>query len=113
MNTDKIFKRIWNINGLILLIGLLIIITTQVYQFTIDLFRDEVRHEQTLDLADDNENAEKWSLGYPEKIPGSKYYLIPLESENMQVTAAAKGQSAFFRTNNGGYGTAWEASQGQ
>ncbi len=31
----------------------------------------------------------------------------------MQVTSAAKGQSAFFRTNNGGYGTAWEASQGQ
>ena len=27
----------------------------------------------------------------------------------MQVTTAAKGQSAFFRTNNGGYGTQWEA----
>ena len=29
----------------------------------------------------------------------------------MQVTQAAKGQSAFFRTNNGGYGTQWEAGQ--
>ena len=29
----------------------------------------------------------------------------------MQVTQAAKGQSAFFRTNNGGYGTKWEAQQ--
>ena len=27
----------------------------------------------------------------------------------MQVTEAAKGQQAFFRTNNGGYGTQWEA----
>ena len=27
----------------------------------------------------------------------------------MQVTAAAKGQGAFFRTNNGGYGTNWES----
>ena len=31
----------------------------------------------------------------------------------MQVTSAAKGQTAFFRTNNGGYGTAWEAGQTQ
>ena len=30
---------------------------------------------------------------------------------SMQVTEAAKGQPAFFRTNNGGYGTAWEAGQ--
>ena len=30
---------------------------------------------------------------------------------SMQVTEAAKGQKAFFRTNNGGYGTAWEAGQ--
>lgn len=29
----------------------------------------------------------------------------------MQVTDAAKGQQAFFRTNNGGYGTVWEAGQ--
>ena len=29
----------------------------------------------------------------------------------MQVTDAAKGQPAFFRTNNGGYGTAWEAGR--
>ena len=30
---------------------------------------------------------------------------------SMQVTSAAKGQMSFFRTNNGGYGTAWEAGQ--
>ena len=30
----------------------------------------------------------------------------------MQVTQAAKGQSAFFRTNNGGYGTEWDSKQG-
>ena len=30
---------------------------------------------------------------------------------SMQVTDAAKGQPAFFRTNNGGYGTAWEAGR--
>ena len=29
----------------------------------------------------------------------------------MQVTQAAKGQAAFYRTNNSGYGTAWEAAQ--
>ena len=29
----------------------------------------------------------------------------------MQVTQAAAGEKAFFRTNNGGYGTNWEAGQ--
>lgn len=30
----------------------------------------------------------------------------------MQVTQAAAGQKAFFRTNNGGYGTEWDSKQG-
>ena len=30
---------------------------------------------------------------------------------SMQVTQAANGEKAFFRTNNGGYGTNWEAGQ--
>lgn len=30
---------------------------------------------------------------------------------SMQVTEAAAGEKAFFRTNNGGYGTSWEAGQ--
>ena len=30
---------------------------------------------------------------------------------SMQVTQAAAGEKAFFRTNNGGYGTNWEAGQ--
>ena len=29
----------------------------------------------------------------------------------MQVTQAAKGQKAFYRSNNGGYGTTWQAGQ--
>ena len=29
----------------------------------------------------------------------------------MQTTEAAKGQAAFFRTNNNGYGTRWEAGE--
>lgn len=29
---------------------------------------------------------------------------------SMQVTEAAKGQTAFFKTNNSGYGVRWEAA---
>ena len=29
----------------------------------------------------------------------------------MQVTQAAKGQQAFYRSNNSGYGTEWQAGQ--
>ena len=29
---------------------------------------------------------------------------------SMQVTEAAKGQTAFYRTNNSGYGVEWEAA---
>ena len=29
---------------------------------------------------------------------------------SMQVTQAAKGQTAFYRTNNSGYGVKWEAA---
>ena len=29
----------------------------------------------------------------------------------MQVTQAAKGQQAFYRSNNGGYGTEWQAGR--
>ena len=31
---------------------------------------------------------------------------------SMQVTEAAKGQMAFYRSNNSGYGVKWEAAAG-
>ncbi len=87
MNTDKFFKRIWNINSVIILLGSLCILASLASSLARDLFRDKIMPEQTLDLAADTQNDEKWSLGYPEKIQGSKYYLIPLESEKKQVEA--------------------------
>jgi hypothetical protein len=90
MNTDKIFKRIWNINGLILLLGSISFIAILSYQLTKSIFKDDYRQQQTLDLADDVADEEKWSLGYPQEIHGSEYYFIPLESENRKVEEKSK-----------------------
>ena len=95
MNIDKIFKKIWQINGLFILLGLILIFAIIIFEFTNNLFRDEFRQEQTLDLANDDKNTEKWSLGYPEEIPGSKFYLIPLESENKHVEEKSRGMQLY------------------
>ena len=85
MNTDSFFKNIWKINGLLLFLGSISFIVIISYQLTKNIFRDNYRQEQTLDLADDATDTEKWSLGYPEEIHGNEYYFIPLESENKEI----------------------------
>jgi len=90
MKTDRFLKRIWLANGLIILLGSIALISFLTYQFTKDLFRDDIVQQQTLDLADDTKDEEKWSLGYPDKINGSKYYMLPLQSENKIVEEKTK-----------------------
>jgi len=90
MKIDKFFKWVWNINGLILLIGASILTIIIAYQLTKDFFREEARSTQTLSLAEDSKGEENWSLGYPEYIEGSDYYYLPLESDTKEVETKSK-----------------------
>ena len=85
MKSDRFFKWIWNFNGLVLFIGIIIFTIFITYQFTSTFFKDEKVEQPTLNLAEDNQNNEKWSLGYPQYVGDTDFYYIPLESEKLTV----------------------------
>lgn len=85
MKSDKFFKWIWNFNGLILFLGITLGSLFISYQLTKMFFKNDVVEQPTLNLAEDENDEEKWSLGYPNKIGETDFYYIPLESEKLTV----------------------------
>lgn len=84
MNSEKFFKWVWRLNGLILLIGVTAILVIVSYEFSKD--RNYRAPEPiVVGIAEDPEGKEKWSLGHPTHVSGTDYMLIPLESENNEV----------------------------
>jgi len=90
MKSEKFFKWVWNINGLMLLGAALLLFVFLSYQFAQESFREEHKTSQTLNLAEDSKGDKKWSLGYPEQITGSPYYYLQLESQNTEVKEVSK-----------------------
>lgn len=86
MKSEKFFKWVWNVNGLVLLIGLIITLLAVGFNFAGFLFKadNKVTH-QALNLAKDEKRQENWKLGYPRKVANSDYFYIPLESEKMTI----------------------------
>jgi len=93
MRTDKVFKWIWNINGLILLMGLILALVVISYQLSEYIFKDSPNEQPTLNLATDKDGEEKWNLGYPNRIGETGYYYVPLESEKLFVKKQSRTQS--------------------
>ena len=93
MKTDKVFKWIWNINGLILLLGLIITLFVISYQLSKDIFKDTYNWQPSLNLALNEDGEEKWSLGYPNRIGETEYYYVPLESEKLYVKKQSRVES--------------------
>jgi hypothetical protein len=85
MKSDKFFKWIWNFNGLVLFLGIVISTLFFSYQVIITFFKADRIERTTLNLAKDSKNEEKWRLGYPQKIKGTDFYYIPLQSEKLTV----------------------------
>ncbi|GHB75273.1 hypothetical protein GCM10008107_26090 [Psychrosphaera saromensis] len=85
MKSERFFKWMWNFNGLVLFLGISVGILFFGYQITKHLLKEDYVPPQTLNLADDKEDEEKWSLGYPNRIGKSDFYYIPLESEKLSV----------------------------
>ncbi len=100
MKSDRFFKWIWNFNGLVLFIGIIIFTIFIAYQFTSTFFKDEKVEQPTLNLAEDNQNNEKWSLGYPQYVGNTDFYYIPLESEKLTVEKKSRDIQYF---NGSGY----------
>ncbi|MAE01327.1 MULTISPECIES: hypothetical protein [Pseudoalteromonas] len=97
MKSEKFFKWVWNINGLVLLIGLIITILVVGYNLASFLFKSNTQMDhQALNLAEDEKQQEKWKLGYPRKVADSDYYYIPLESEKRSVDI--KPESAVYES---------------
>ena len=80
MKSDRFFKWIWNFNGLVLFIGIVIGTVFVSYQLISVLFKAEVVAQPTLNLAQDDKKEEKWSLGYPRQVGETDFHFIPLES---------------------------------
>ena len=86
MKSDKFFKWVWNLNGLVLFSGLIIAILFVFYQLASVIFKDQILVKKTtLNLAQDDNKEENWRLGYPHKISGTDFYFIALESEKLFV----------------------------
>tara|TARA_R110001592_G_scaffold361718_1_gene673238 strand:+ start:663 stop:1394 length:732 start_codon:yes stop_codon:yes gene_type:complete len=91
MKSDRFFKWIWNFNGLILFIGIVIGTVFISYQLISVFFKAEVVEQPTLNLAQDDKKEEKWSLGYPRKVGETDFHFIPLESEKLSVEKKERG----------------------
>lgn len=100
MKLDKVFKWIWNFNGLILFIGIIIGTLFISYQLISVIFKDNVVEQPALNLAQDDKKEEKWSLGYPRKVGETDFHFIPLESEKLSVEK--KNQSRIYENFSGG-----------
>ncbi|WP_448568204.1 hypothetical protein [Thalassotalea ganghwensis] len=96
MKTDRFFKWIWNFNGLILFIGIVIGTLLISYQLISAFLKDDVVDQPTLNLAQDEKKEEKWSLGYPSKVGNTDFYFIPLESEKLSVEKKERGRMYEF-----------------
>jgi hypothetical protein len=92
MKTDRFFKWIWNFNGLVLFIGIVVGALFISYQIGSAFFKDEVVEQPTLNLAQDDKKEEKWSLGYPRKVGDTDFHFIPLESEKLSVEKKERGR---------------------
>ena len=102
MKSEKFFKWVWNVNGLILLLGLIIGAAAIGYNFVAYLLKsDNHVQQQTLNLAEDEKQQEKWKLGYPGKVEGSDFYFIPLESEKLDIEV--KADVTVYNNFSGGY----------
>ena len=100
MKSDKFFKWIWNVNGLILFVGIVIAVLFISYQLISVLFKNDFVEQPTLNLAQDNKKEEKWSLGYPRKVGKTDFHYIPLESEKL---TAEKRSSSIRNFSSGSY----------
>ncbi|KPH60202.1 hypothetical protein AMS58_18465 [Pseudoalteromonas porphyrae] len=87
MKSETFFKWVWNLNGLILLLGIVIGTLLISYQLAQTIFSDNYIEPPTLNLADDKNEEEKWRLGYPQRIGKTDFYFIELESEKLTIEA--------------------------
>jgi len=86
MESDKFFKWVWHLNGLVLFSGLIIAMLFGLFQLASVIFKDQNLIKQTtLNLAQDDNKEENWRLGYPHKISDTDFYFIALESEKLFV----------------------------
>ncbi|MGO2370818.1 MAG: hypothetical protein ACTH5C_00440 [Pseudoalteromonas prydzensis] len=93
MNSDKFFKWVWNLNGIILLVGVLIATALISVQLVTTVFNDNDVEPPALNLADDKNEEEKWRLGYPRRVGETDFYYIELESEKLTVEASIQAEA--------------------
>lgn len=93
MNSDKFFKWVWNLNGIILLVGVLITTALISVQLVTAIFSDSYVEPPRLNLAEDKNEEEKWRLGYPRRVGETDFYYIELESEKLTVEASGQDES--------------------
>ncbi|MBB1308995.1 hypothetical protein H5162_06015 [Pseudoalteromonas sp. SR41-8] len=93
MNSDKFFKWVWNLNGIILLVGVLIATALISVKLVTTVFNDNDVEPPALNLADDKNEEEKWRLGYPRRVGETDFYYIELESEKLTVEASIQAES--------------------
>lgn len=101
MAVDNIFRWIWRINGLILLIGAIAIGVVMLMGMFSGLGRN-APGPVVSNIATDPEGSEKWVLGRSRSVSGSMIIYIPLESENKNLDIKHRESEMNFYS-GGGY----------
>lgn len=96
---EKVFKYVWNVNSVLLLLFLLGFGGMALSSAISKLLRNKAPIN-TVNLAEDKQGIEKWRLGFPRGISGYDLYYLPLESENSEVDVVEKFSSAIVIRNN-------------
>ncbi|MEM7258547.1 MAG: hypothetical protein AAF404_14300 [Pseudomonadota bacterium] len=78
---EKIFRWIWQINAVLILIGGLLLTSVAAKEFFRSMSYEEPERITTT-IADDPLGKEQWVLGNPREVTGTGTFFIPLVSEN-------------------------------
>lgn len=94
MDDNRYFRFIWRINGIAIMCLVLFVIGFGAYNLIREMFSRD-RHAVITNVADDPRGEEKWTLGSPQEIDGTRFVYVPLVSEkkNLQVSAPALSKS--------------------
>jgi len=99
MEESKLFRNIWRFNAIVILIAGILSIFVLIftgYHVAKDIFGNR-QIEAVVNITENGNINEKWSLGYMKRLEGTDYVLIPLESDQSYAQSYYSKSSNSYR----------------
>lgn len=99
MEESKFFRNIWRFNAIVIstagIISIFLLIFAG-YHIIKDLFGKR-QVEDVVNITENENISEKWSLGYMKSLEGTDYVLVPLESDQSYAQSYYSKSSSSYR----------------